>query len=108
MLCIQELRKHRKLNKVQVRNTFTFLGPPENYIREAPAMNHNDKPWSLCVSAKWQREFDGEELTFKETDNEHSVLRLDVPDDLFDAESMAWSRIIEEEGADIPIVANTV
>lgn len=97
VLCIQELRKQRKTKGK--RCTFIFPGPPENYIHAAPPMDFDNRPWSLCVSMKWQREF-GEELTFKETDDKHSVLKLDIPDDMFDAESMVRLRVIEEDEGD--------
>lgn len=36
------------------------------------------------------KETSNEDLAFRETDAEHSILNLEIPDDMFDEESKAW------------------
>lgn len=53
-------------------------------------MDDDNKPWRACVSTKWMKETSNEDLAFRETDAEHSILNLEIPDDMFDEESKAW------------------
>lgn len=60
-------------------------------------MDDENRPWRACVSEKWAKDTNNEHLSFKVTDAEHSILDLEIPDDMFDEESQAYLADDEDE-----------
>ena len=76
--------------------TFIFRGLKANTNAEWPPMSKALRPWHECVSEDWLCQTNNAGLPFRDDGATIPVLNLDLTDDMFDAEDLAW--LADDEG----------